>query len=98
MSEKRRIIIIPAVAIDHDRQHYNLEVELPGVKKGDVKLDISERTFCVSGTRDEVELYGCYYLAHPVNVEEASANFEDGLLKVTIPLTHSFERKSIKIK
>ncbi len=78
MVEKRRIIVTPAVSIDHDRQNYNLEVELPGVEKGDVKLDMSERTFCIEGARGEIELHGCYYLAHPVNAEKATATFMNG--------------------
>ena len=98
MVEKRSIIVTPAVGIDHDRKNYMLEVELPGVKKDDVKLEMSERTFCVEGTRDDIELHGCYYLAHPVNIKKATARFEDGLLMVTIPLAHSLERKSIEIK
>jgi HSP20 family protein len=97
MSEKNIILVTPAVGIDLDKKNYYLEVELPGVKKEDVSLEISEKTFCIEGKREDVTLYGCYYLANPVDNDHVTAKFEDGMLEVTIPLSHSLERKSVSI-
>lgn len=98
MSEKTRILVSPAVGLDHDKKNYYLEVELPGVKKEDVKLEISEQTFCIEGTRGDVTLYGCHYLAHPVDSDKVKAKFEDGMLRATIPLIHSLERKTVTLE
>ncbi|NIN51702.1 MAG: Hsp20 family protein [Nitrososphaeria archaeon] len=98
MSEKSKIILTPRVYVDRDGERYHLEIELPGVKKEDVSLEISERTFCIEGIRDDVEYYSCYTFGNPVNSEKVEANFSEGLLNVDVPLAHSLKRKKVEIK
>ncbi len=98
MSEKNKVVVTPSVYIDTDGQKYSLEVELPGVSKDKVKLEISEQTFCVTGSRDDVVLTGCYYFSLPVDSKKVKAKFESGLLKVSVPLAHSLALKKIPIE
>jgi HSP20 family molecular chaperone IbpA len=97
LAEKNKVVVSPAVYIDRNGDRYNLEVELPGVAKKDVILEVSEQTFCVTGSRDDVELTGCYYFSLPVDSKKAKATFESGLLKVSVPLAHSLTLKKIPI-
>jgi HSP20 family protein len=98
LSEKTKFILTPRVYVDRDGEKYHLEVELPGVKKKDVNLEISERTFCIEGQRDDVDYYSCYTFGHPVNSDEVEAKFTNGLLNVTVPLAHSMTLKKVEIK
>ncbi len=98
MAEKTKIILTPRVYVDRDGKNYHLEIELPGVKKKDVNLEISEQTFCIEGTRDDVEFFSCYNFGLPVNTDNVEAKFSLGLLKVTAPLAHSRDRKKVAIK
>lgn len=97
MSKRTKIIVSPAVYVDHDRKNYYVQVEFPGVKKQDIKLEVSEGGFCVEGARSDADLVGCYFLAHSVNTDKVKAKFENGLLEITIPLKQSLVGKTIPI-
>jgi len=76
----------PTMYIDHDEKYYYIQFELPGVKKEDVTLEVSDSSMCVAGARLDMDFLGCYVLMHAVNADGAKAKFEDGLLSVEIPI------------
>ncbi|MCW4021203.1 MAG: Hsp20/alpha crystallin family protein [Candidatus Bathyarchaeota archaeon] len=96
--EKERWALTPRVCFDHDLENYYVEVELPGVKKEDVELNVSEQSLCVRGLREDIDLLGCWYLAHPVDEDKARAKYDNGLLNVTIPLRKPLKGRKIPIK
>ena len=71
--------------IDEDNSKLNLEVCIPGVKKGDIKLRMHEGGFDVSAPGETVEYAGAYAFCCPVKPDEAKASYEDGLLKIEVP-------------
>jgi HSP20 family protein len=96
--KKIKPILNPATSVDHDLKNYYIQVELPGVKKEDVTLNVTEQSFCVQGVREDIDFLGCFVLAHPVNGEKAKAKFENGLLGVIIPLKKHLMGKKIPIE
>jgi HSP20 family protein len=96
--KKEKPTLAPTVYMDHDLKNYYIQVELPGVKKEDVELSISEQSLCVKGPREDIELLGCYVLAHPVDTEKVKAKFENGLLNVMIPLKKPLKGKKVLIE
>lgn len=78
------------------------KVDLPGVKKDDVKVEVTDGHLALSGERkheteekkDNVyrteREYGSFYRAVPlpegVKLEDVKATFADGVLEVTVPL------------
>jgi len=96
--KKTKPVSAPTVHVDHDLDNYYIQVELPGVKKEEIELSISDQSFCVKGPREDIVLLGCYVLAHPVNEEKAKAKFENGLLGVMIPLKKPLKGKKIQIE
>jgi HSP20 family protein len=84
--------------MDHDLKNYYIQVEMPGVKKEDLELSVSDQSFCVRGVREDIELLGCYVLAHPVDAEKVKAKFENGLLNVMIPLKKPLKGKKVAIE
>ena len=88
-------------------------VDLPGMKKEDVSVEIAEGCLALSGERkreseerkdnfyrNELE-YGRFYRAVPlpegVKPEEVKASFADGVLEVSIPLPARPQEKARKI-
>jgi HSP20 family molecular chaperone IbpA len=71
--------------IDEDNSKLNLEVCIPEVKKGDIKLRMHEGGFDVSAAGETVEYAGAYAFCCPVKPGEAKASYEDGLLKIEVP-------------
>ena len=63
----------PAVAVEETDSHYLLSLDLPGVKKDDVKIEIRDNELTISGERkeerkektkgriDEERVYGSFF-------------------------------------
>ena len=79
-------IIMPCMYINHDHEAYYAQMELPGVKKEDIELEVMENGLCISGKKGEKDIAGCWMLAHPVNVDETSAKYNEGLLDIKMPM------------
>lgn len=98
MGEEFRPLISPIVMIDHDREKYKIQVELPGVKRDDIALEVSESSFCIHAEREDVEITGCYFLAHPVAVNATDAAFDGSMLNVEIPFKVPITGKRIEVR
>jgi HSP20 family protein len=98
MAEEFRALISPIVMIDHDREKYKIQIELPGVKRDDIALEVSESSFCIHAERDDVEITGCYFLAHPVVVEATDAAFDGSMLNVEIPFKVPIKGRRVEIR
>jgi HSP20 family protein len=86
-------------------------IDLPGLKKEDIRVEIAEGSLAISGARSlEKETteeqfyrrgweYGGFYRAVPlpdgVKSEDVSATFADGVLEVSVPLPPA-EKTSVK--
>ena len=89
-------------------------VDLPGVKKEDVKVEVTDGHLAISGERkSETEKktntfyrcereYGSFYRAVPlpegVKFEDVKATFSDGVLEVSVPLPAKPEAKVRKVE
>lgn len=90
------------------------KVDLPGMKKPDVKVEISDGHLIISGerkreteeTKDQFyrseREYGYFYRAIPlpegVKLDDVKATFSDGVLEVSVPLPAIVEAKVRKIE
>jgi HSP20 family molecular chaperone IbpA len=91
---------MPDVFFAHEDQagRLKIEVELPGVDKKDIALDMRRDSFCVSAPRGEdTEYSGCYMLAHEVMPEKAEARFDSGLLRIFAPIKGWEEKFTVTI-
>ena len=90
------------------------KVDLPGMKKDDVKVEVTDGQLAISGERKrEAEEkgkefyrcereYGSFYRAVPLpegtRIEDVKATFSDGVLEVSVPLPAQPEAKVRKIE
>ena len=104
----------PSVNTREGEYAYHIEVDLPGVKKDDIKVDISGNTLTISGERkiknevNEKDYYKfessfgkfqrSFSLPEDIDKENISAAMEDGVLEVTLPKLKKEESKKIEIK
>jgi HSP20 family protein len=102
----------PAVNTREEESAYCLELDLAGVKKEDIKVDIEDNKLVVSGEKrlkeelkeDNYYKVESYYgkfrrsfsLPEEANVESINAKSEDGVLHVTIPKLDKSEIEKTK--
>ena len=100
-SDKGINAFTPSVNTREDEKAYYIEVDLPGVKKEDIKVDIKDNTLTISGERkfkDEVKEDDYYKietsigkfsrtftLPEDADVENIDAKSENGVLDIVIP-------------
>lgn len=107
-------MVAPAVEIAEDENAYTVTAELPGVKKDDVHVEMSEGVLSVRGEkkseREEKKeqrryverSYGTFSrsftLPRDANPDQIDASFKDGILTITIPKTEAAKPRTINIK
>ncbi len=97
-SKKKKPTLTPIASMDHDEKYYYIQVELPGVRKQDVELSVSDQSFCVRAPREDAEFLGCYVLAHLSDTDKTRAKFENGLLSMEIPLKKPQKEKRVIVE
>jgi HSP20 family protein len=98
--KKDKTVVIPTLCAYHDEKDENLiiEVELPGVKKTDVKLSMTDEGFCITGERADFIYQVCYRFLHVITLDEAKANFNNGLLTITVPFQKPVKPREVTIE
>ncbi len=105
--------ITPSIDIFTKGDDVVVKAELPGIKKEDVDVDLTEDTITISGEKKKEEKvekkdyysyessYGSFKrsfsLPAVVQTEKASAKFKDGVLEIRIPKTEEAKKKEKKI-
>ena len=96
--KKEKPTMTPTAYMDHDKKLYYIEVELPGVRKEDIVLSVSDQSFCVRAPREDIEFLGCYVLAHLANTDETKAKFANGMLSMEIPLKKMQKERKVTVE
>src|ERR1700704_5083102 len=103
----------PAVDVYEDEHNVTLKIEVPGIDEKDIDVRLENNTLTVHGERkiekEEKEenyrrverQYGSFTrtftLPPTVDAEKVSANYDKGVLKVTLPKKAEAKPKQIKV-
>ncbi|MDW8066104.1 MAG: Hsp20/alpha crystallin family protein [Aquificaceae bacterium] len=106
-------VFAPAVDVYETDKEVVIKAELPGVKKENVEVSIRDNSLHIRGEKKEEKeektetyhrverVYGKFERVIPlpvdVKVEEAKAEFKDGILEVRIPKAEGAKEKKIEI-
>ena len=104
----------PRVDISETDKHFLIKAEVPGVKREDVSISVSEGVLTLRGERKEEKedtgekfhrverYYGAFSRSFtlPQNVDEnqIEASFNDGLLTLQLPKKPAEKPKAIEVK
>jgi HSP20 family protein len=105
---------LPGIDVFERDNRLVTKVDLPGMKKEDVKVEVTDGYLTISGERkNEAEEkkenfyrcereYGSFYRAVPLpqgmKLEDVKASFADGVLEVSIPLPATPEAKARRVE
>jgi len=102
---------LPPIDVFHDDEKVTVRVEVPGVRKEDLDVHIEGDLLTIAGKKEHVESQNYHQietrcgafqravtLPHSVDRDKISANYKDGVLTLTLPLTPEAKPKQIAIK
>jgi HSP20 family protein len=103
----------PALDVQEDKDKFTVNLELPGLKREDISVQIEDGSLVVSGERKEETVsegtevhrreryYGKFSraLTLPVAVaaDQVKANYKDGVLSISLPKAEEAKPKSIDV-
>jgi len=103
---------MPVVDIEETEEAFAIKAELPGVEKDDVSINIDKGVLTIKGEkktetedkkRHRVECsYGSFVrsftLPQSIKVDEVQAEYNNGILNLTIPKSEEAKPKEIEVK
>ncbi len=105
---------IPAVDVYEDKEAVVIEIEAPGMKEEDLKVNLENNTLTISGERkfEKEEKDKNYYrmersygaftrsflLPDNVDTQKIKAKYKDGVLKLTLPKKAEAKPQNIPIE
>lgn len=114
IEEYENAVWMPLTDIFEDKDKYTLKLDLPGIKKEDVKISYVNGQLSISGERVQEGEYkdakchriersfGKYFrsfnLPEHIQTDKISAEFKDGQLTITVPKAEEAKPKEIEIK
>lgn len=100
-----RVEYRPLTETYEDEGNYNVRFELPGVRKGDVTVELNNSVVTVKGERKEEKegaesvtpFSRAVLIPREINSEKAKAKLKDGLLVVSFPKEEASKKKLILV-
>jgi HSP20 family molecular chaperone IbpA len=77
--------------VNEEKQVIELEICVPGVKKGAINLKMRDDSYSLYAPRDDFDYVSAAAFCCPVISKRAKASYKDGMLKVSIPLRDPME-------
>ncbi len=105
---------LPSMDVMETKDSFKLTLELPGMKKDDVRITYKDDTLIVEGERKQEEeskdvnyhrverRYGkflrSFHIPTQVKSDQIEARFKDGVLTIEVPKTEEVKAKEIPVK
>ncbi len=87
----------PLVDVMDEQDKYRIFVELPGVEKEKVKLDVAEKSVQIR-TEDEKKFHKRIELESPVDADSTKASYKNGVLTVELMKKEQPKGKEVKVE
>ena len=104
----------PSTDVYETEESYKMVVDLPGMKKEDIKIEVADNTLHISGERKNESTFSddqthriersygsfkrSFTLPKVVSAENIEAHYENGVLELILPKTQLAQAKKIEIQ
>ena len=102
---------MPPIDVFHNDENITVRVEAPGVRKEDLDIHVEGDLLTISGKKEHVESSNYHQiesrcgvfrrsltLPHAVDRDKIAANYKDGVLTLSLPLTPEAKLRQIEVK
>ncbi len=95
------IDLVPKTRITEDKDNFYIDMEMPGMNKEDIKINLEKDMLTISGTKSQTakkedsnlimneiqygEFCRSFNISNDIKQENIKADFKDGVLKMTLP-------------
>jgi len=106
-------LFYPPCEIEEKDNEFRICLDTPGMSEKDIEIEVRDNNLVVSGSRSEEKekhdrgrrfserTYGSFYrsfaLPSNINEEDIKANYENGVLEITVPKTEATKSRKITI-
>ncbi|HKV70119.1 MAG TPA: Hsp20/alpha crystallin family protein [Gemmatimonadales bacterium] len=87
----------PAVSVAEENGDTRISAEIPGVKPEDVKVSVESSTLTIEGQKAGYSFKRSFTLPATVDAEGITANYEHGVLTVTLPKAEKAKARQIPV-
>jgi len=111
--EKESLGMAMPVDVKENDDSYKLKVELPGIKKDDIAIDVNKNSIKIEANKESEKeekhhkyhksefRFGEYsrtiYFPQTINVEKVNAELKHGILKIDLPKAHEYKEEVQKV-
>jgi HSP20 family protein len=87
MNGKSKLTSCACFSHDEAGGRLRIDIEMPGVNREDIRLQMRNRSFCVPAPgKEDSEYASCFSLHHEIEPEKTEAKYENGLLRIFSPI------------
>jgi HSP20 family protein len=106
--------LVPAVDIFEDKGDIVLKAEIPGIKKEDIDITLTDDSITISGEKSAVEevkkadyyrmesscgsFSRTFMLPSDVQSDKVTSKYVDGILEIRMPKSEEAKKKEVKLK
>jgi len=87
----------PAVSVTEENGDTRISAEIPGVRPEDVKVSVESSTLTIEGQKTGFTFKRSFTLPSTVDAENIKANYEHGVLSVTLPKAEKAKARLIPV-
>ena len=105
--------IVPSIDMFEEKNEVVIKAELPGIKKEDIDISLTDNTITLSGEKrkeEKVEKKNYYrversqgsfkrsfHLPSKIKTDQVNARFQDGVLEIHLPKTEEAIKQTVKV-
>jgi HSP20 family molecular chaperone IbpA len=85
---ERGKLISPKITVNHQLEGngFFIEIDLAGASKETVELELGTYGFSVKAEGEDIQYYGNFPLGYNIIPEKAKANYDNGVLHISLPV------------
>lgn len=88
----------PPVEVEEEKDYFLITLDVPGVSKDAIKIEVEGNKLSVSGERKTRKFERTFDLGEHVDAEKIEAAYQDGVLKIKLAKAEKAKPRQITVK